>query len=159
MLIYYDGITDSMGMSLSKLRGILKDKETWYAAVLGVTKSWTWFSDWITIQYFSLFNLLCIIGSRFIHLIRTESHAFLFYGWVLFHCTYIPQLLYPWMMPFNSTVVVIIIYYLEEATVLYRMTKCSQYYCACLDLWFLQGFPNPFLPFLVFKSQNLRPRA
>ena len=153
-----------MGMSLSKLRGIVKDKEAWHAAVLGVTKSWTWFSDWITIRYFSLFNLLCIIGSRFIRLIRTESNAFISYGWVIFHCTYAPQLLYPWMMPFNSIVVVIIIYYIndfivEETIVLYRMTKCSQYYCACLDLWFLQGFPNPFLPFLVFKSQNLRPRA
>ena len=35
------GITDSRDMSLSKLRGTVKDREAWRAAVHGVTKSWT----------------------------------------------------------------------------------------------------------------------
>ena len=34
-----DGITDSMDMGLSKLQGIVKDREAWHAAVHGVTKS------------------------------------------------------------------------------------------------------------------------
>ena len=34
-----DGITDSMGLSLSKLQEIVKDKEDWHAAVHGVTKN------------------------------------------------------------------------------------------------------------------------
>ena len=38
-------VTDSMDMNLSKLQGIVKDREAWRAAVHGVTKSWIQLSD------------------------------------------------------------------------------------------------------------------
>ena len=58
---WLDCITDSMDVGLSDFREMVMDSEAWRAAIRGVTKSRTWLSAWIELNWYSPHNFFLIL--------------------------------------------------------------------------------------------------
>ena len=77
---WWAGITDSMDMTLSKLREVVEDRESWQASVHGVPKSRTWLSIWTvttTTHPFHGSHLTASVIKEWIH----KPHHFTIISW------------------------------------------------------------------------------
>ena len=82
-----DGITSSVDMGLGGLWELVMDRAAWHAAVHGVTKTWTWLSnwiDWLILWSYNRSSLYKYSINFLIHKMRKFSYSSLFFNAVRF---------------------------------------------------------------------------
>ena len=72
-----------MGMNLSKLWEMVKDREAWFAAVHGVVKSQTWLSDWTTTYFARKISLYKYCDLQIYHIMIILNWIFLNMFWII----------------------------------------------------------------------------